>query len=112
MKNLKDYYASILDACASDAEVGDYDDYGHNGCTIEEEDLYLEIGFSAYGRHTEDGDGYWLPRTVIISHVSVSVDEINGCRYTEDGDEIEIPDAELNELVAYIEKELPSMLED
>ncbi len=69
------------------------------------------MSFLASGRYHEDGDGYYTPRETYLKNVRVSAEEITGYYINEDGEEEDIPDSELNDLCAYIEKELPSLLE-
>lgn len=113
MKNLKEHYSDILEACKGCAEVGDEDDPISTGLCYEEDGISIEMSFLASGRYYEDGDGYDTPRDTYLGNVRVSVEEITGTYIlNDDGDEEDIPDIELNELSAYIEKELPSLLED
>ncbi len=104
MKNLKDNFTAILDACKSCVEVGEGDDPISTGLGFEEDDLRIRLCFLASECYRDEDTG---PR------FRVSVQEISGSYIiNEEGDEEEIPETELQELSAYIEKELPSLLED
>lgn len=113
MNSLKEHFKAILDACAKDAEIGCREEPRTNWCTYETDDVFLDISFTASGIYHEEGDGYNAPRETYITDVKVSVDDITGNRIVnEDCDEEDIPKAELDELAAYLEKELPELLED
>ncbi|MCM1139009.1 MAG: hypothetical protein NC453_10615 [Muribaculum sp.] len=103
MKELKDYYSDILEACRGCAEVGDEDDPISTGVGYEADEVCVHITFLASGRECEDGS---------LSNVRISVEEITGAIVNDYGDEEDFSDAELNDLSAYIEKELPSLLEE
>lgn len=111
MNNLKDHFTAILEACKNCAEVGEVDDPISTGLCYEEDNIRIELSFLASGRYCCDGDGFSAPREQYLSNVHISVEEISGEYITNDEKE-EIPDSELNELTDYIEKELPSLLED
>lgn len=117
VKPLSSYFDEIVESC-KDCEIGgcDYDgyDYQTNSLYFENDDYMIEGTLRAAGNMTEDGDGYWTPRVTLVTHASVSVDEITGYAFnpeTEDFD-IEIPENELNALADYIEKNLPDYLVD
>lgn len=113
MNNLKDHFSDILEACQNFSEVGDEDDPISTVVCYNEDDILVELSFIASGMNYEDGDDYNTPRETYLTRVHVSVEEISGTYIiNEDGDEEDIPDSELNELSDYIEKELPSLLED
>lgn len=102
MKNLKEHFTSILDACKNCAEVGDTDDPISTGLGYEKDGIKVKLSFLASTCSTTDGDcpGFY-----------VKVEEISG-EYITNEDEDEIPDTDLEELAEYIEKELPSLLEE
>lgn len=101
MKNLKDHFTAILEACKSCAEVGDEDDPISTGVGYEENDIRVRLSFVA-SKYSRDDTGNCF---------RVSVEEISGEYITNDEGE-DIPYTELNKLSDYIEKELPSLLED
>lgn len=117
--SLKDYFDSILDNAASDAEVGaysgdDWDDPCTNSIYFENEQFIVEGSYDAIGYWHEDGDGYWTPRETYVTGVSVSVDELEAYQYnpeTEDFD-IEVPEDIIKDLIKYLEKNLPNYLAD
>lgn len=101
MKNLKDHFADILYACHNCAEVGEEDDPISTGLGYEEDDVRIRMAFLASVSYGDDDKPCF----------KVKVQEISGEYITNDEGE-DIPYSELNELIAYIEKELPSLLED
>lgn len=104
MKELKDCYSDILEACRGCAEVGDEEDpISTKVCYEEGDEVNVEITFLASGRECEDGS---------LSKVRITVEEISGTILNDYGDEEDFSDAELNDLSAHIEKELPSLLEE
>lgn len=103
MKELKDFYSDILEACQGCAEVGDEDDPISTKVCYEDEEVSVEVTFLASGRECEDGR---------LSNIRISVEEIYGTIINDFGDEEDFSDAELDDLSAYLEKELPLLLED
>lgn len=120
--SLKKFFEDILDNAACDAQVGGID---HDGCDwwyeyetnciyLENDEVFVEGSYKAAGTITESGDGYWEPRETSVSRVSVEVEDMTAYFFnpeTEDYD-IEASKEEINELCSYLEKHLPSMLED
>lgn len=103
MKELKDFYSDILNACRSCAEVGEEDNPISTGVGYEHGEVCVHLSFLASGRECDDGK---------LANVRISIEEISGTIINDYGDEDDFSDAELNDLSAYIEKELPSLLEE
>lgn len=103
MKELKDFYPYVLNACLGCAEVGDEDDPISTGVNYEDEEITVTLSFLASGRDSDDGK---------LTNVRITVEEISGTIINDYGDEEEFSEPELIHLATYIEKELPSLLEE
>lgn len=101
MKELKDFYSDILEACRSCAEIGDEDDPISTGVGYEADGVSINLSYLASGQEHEDG----------YTNVKISVEEISGTIINDYGDEEDFSEVELNELSTYIENELPTLLE-
>lgn len=112
MKNLKEHFPDILEACRNCAGVGNEEDPVSTSVCYDGDDIIVEISFIASGRYYEEGDGYNSPCVTYLTNVHVSVEEISGFYIFNDDGEENIPDSELNDLSDYLEKELPSLLEE
>lgn len=115
-KPLKEYFDKIVDYCAEDAQIGcrdyDGDDYRTNYICFEEDGYYIEGSFGISADIHEDGDGYWTPYETVISRARVRVEdlEVSWCD-PDTEEEVEVPASEINALIAYIEKEVPDLVE-
>lgn len=115
-KPLKEYFEQILQQCTDGAEIGDCDREGYDYCKNNiwfEEDGYLVDGsYDLAADHILDGDGYWTPYETIIRHASVSMNDIEVTWADPETDEEEtVPESEIEELIKYLEKHIPDMVE-
>lgn len=116
-KPLKDYFDKIVDYCADGAEAGGFDedgyDYRTNYICFDIDGYHVEGSFELAGKYTEDGDGYWTPYETYLSHVKISVDqlEVSWCDPDTEEEE-EVPEEEIKALRSYIEDNVPSLVAD
>lgn len=112
MRPLKEIFDPIVEYLASSTEIGDYCPK-ESSIYFEQDGWLVEGRYSAIGDFVSDGDGWNLPYTITCTNADIEVKKISAV-WSDDDYENEVPadQSVLDELMSYIEKNLPMRLEN